>query len=318
MSVRNSPLLGLMAIFWPLVGHAEDPEEAFGANTLAMGGTAAANADDNAAITANPGVLGLEKRYDLQGVFSVNWPSVGWGLSLLDAETNKSISVGAVWRRSIADPPLTDADLPGWVQSGTTPSNVRETHDITLALASPFFERRLAFGLSGNVSIVRHERLGTYATGNMDVGAGAKPVPWLTIGLVGRNLLPIVRQSERPASVMLGLRVADAEIGAIATELDVKTEKITGSRFTVGAGAEKNLGIGRFRAGWRYEGPVDRHFATVGLGAQNEFGRVEYGVAVPLNRFEVVQMIHRLSLTIRIRLPKEEDEEEYRDWGVPK
>ena len=82
--MSSKPLLmnvvaGLLLGFSPSVRAAP---EVLGADQTAMGGVSLAADTSNAAITTNPGLLALHRRYDFSAQFGVG-PSTGLHLSLI-------------------------------------------------------------------------------------------------------------------------------------------------------------------------------------------------------------------------------------------
>ena len=271
--------------------------EAFGANSLSMGWTAVANPYDNASITVNPAMLSLEERYDLLAGASYGpHPYLGWNATLADSKTSEWVALGVSYQRQYANPELTVADLPGWVPDSYVPSNERLAHDVTLAVASAVLDRKISLGVNGTFVSYEHDRHGNGVTGNIDVGLGFRPLKLLTIGFVGRNILPIEKQSGRLASFSSGIWLADPEVGALGFEIERKLEPVSNYRpYRIGAGLESAVGTARVRTGYRWDATASTHWMTGGIGASNELGGVEYGIAVPL-RQPIARAIHQVSL----------------------
>jgi hypothetical protein len=306
-------ILGLCTIFCsPGLAQAAGSElgEAFGANALATGWTGVANPYDNAAITVNPALLALEERYDLMGGLTYGpHPYLGWNGTLSDSKTSEWIALGVAYQRQKANPELSTADLPGWLPESYIPSNERLAHDVTVGIATAIWDRRLSFGLNGTIVSFDHARHESGFTGNMDVGLGFRPAPLLSIGLVGRNLLPIARQSGRLAAVAGGFWIADPEVGGLGFELERKLEAVSNNKpWRVAGGLESAVGNARLRTGYRWDATAAAHWITGGIGAQNELGGVEYGLAVPLNS-SFSEAVHQIS--IRWSIATELDNVEY-------
>lgn len=284
--------------------------EAFGANSLATGWTGVANPYDNSAITVNPALLALEERYDLMGGLTYGPHSyLGWNGTLADSKTSKWVALGVAYQRQKANPELSVDDLPGWLPESYIPSNERLAHDVTIGVATAVWERRVSFGVNGTLASYEHDRHGAGFTGNMDVGLGLRPARLLSIGLVGRNLLPIARQSGRLAAFAGGLWIADPEVGALGFEVERKLEPVSNNKpWRVGAGLESVLGSARVRTGYRWDATDASHWVTGGLGAQNELGGVEYGLAIPLSTSSK-EVVHQIS--IRWSIPTELGDVEY-------
>ena len=193
-------LLGIMIGLFLGSGaaHASGSElgESLGANSLGMGWVAVANPYDNAAVTVNPAMLSLEQRYDLlAGASCRSPPLLGLVGCFGGLETSKWLGLGVAYQRQKANPEMSPSDLPGWVPQSYVPSNERLAHDVTLAASTAVWDRRLSIGLNGTFNSYEHVRHGNGITGNMDIGIGLRPVRLLTVGLVGRNILPVREDS---------------------------------------------------------------------------------------------------------------------------
>jgi hypothetical protein len=276
--------------------HGED--EIRGPITIAAGRTAAASPLRNDAITANPSLLALVERYDMEGEGGIG--DGGWeaGGSIVDSRQS-ALAMGVAYRRLIHEPALTDDDLPGWFEDGETPSNVKRYHDIAVGVALPFWERRVSLGVGGVVSFTDHDRHDPSIVGNLDVGTAFAPLEWLTVGVVGRNLLPLGQRSELPLALLGGVRLAHEDIGAFAFELDERLGAVDSRRLSIRVGAEKSIRSLDLRAGWHDE---NGEFSAItwGLGAHNEQGSFDYAMEVPLEgpfRFEA--LLFRLGICIR-------------------
>jgi hypothetical protein len=178
---------------------------------------------------------------------------------------------------------------------------------VTLAAAMGFLERKISVGLNGTFVSYDHSRTGSGVTGNMDVGLAVRPVPLLSFGVVGRNLLPVDKQSGRLASLASGVWISEPTIGALGFEIERKLEPVINNKpWRVGAGFESTLKVAQIRSGYRWDSPTSTHWVTAGLGAKNEAGAVEYGIAVPLMR-GFGSAVHQISVrwSIRTELPAE-------------
>ncbi|MBT3218078.1 MAG: hypothetical protein HN348_03225 [Proteobacteria bacterium] len=302
--------LTALAIIFAIEAHAVSPEDSMDASQLATGWTAAADARNNGAITVNPGLLALEERYGFLAHLKYGpHPNFGWAASLMDSETSKHVALGLAYNRDVDEPGLATSELPGWVPEDYEISNRRTFHDVTVAVGIPLFKRRFSIGINGTLSIFEHDRLGKGTTGNMDIGLGLRPIPALTMGIIARNFLPIEPQSDRPASLLYGIRLEEPKIGGVAIELDQMLESTGGVPFEVAAGLTKAIQVARLRLGYRWDGPHEAHWVTTGVSAENEFGGIGYGVAFPVHDFAAGQMIHQLSLNIRINTALEPPED---------
>jgi hypothetical protein len=254
-----------------------------GANQLAMGGVGAADPGDNAAITMNPGMLGLQERYDLHGHFRLG-PTAGmqWAATALDARTSDIVSLGLAYSGDRFEPPLRDSDLPGWSLPGEELGNQKRYHDFTGGLSVALLDRKLSLGFGGNVGLYDHERQGDGWFWDLHAGFGARPVEAVTFGAAVRNFAP-GGPEDRPLSVLGGVRgetdrvAVEANVGWLAQVADDR------SPLSFGAGVEVPFAeVVRARLGGRWEGPVALPYVTAGIGYEGPDGGLEYGLSVPI------------------------------------
>ncbi len=298
MSTRK-PLFISLCVASVISSTAWADDDVLSATSLGMGSTAVADGDVNDGITVNPGLLGLKARYDITAIGGLGYR--GWvaGGNVVDSR-QKFIAMGIGYQRAVYEPPLTDDDIPGWYAEGTTPSNFKRYHDIHLGAAVPVLDRKLSFGINGAVSITEHDRQGQDILGNLDFGMGARPTPWLTIGVVGRNLIPIKDQPEFPMAVMAGVRADDEAIGAVALDVNVNVQNFEVPPVSVRFGLEKTIAsVADLRLGYHWEGPQDAHRLSAGLGAHNDKGSVDFGFDMPLQNIELKALVLRLGIHIK-------------------
>lgn len=267
------------------------------ANLAGSGGTAMAVPEDNASITANPGLLGLEDRYDLHGQIAYGPDGlVRWAASAADARTSKWLDLGFHYSGSKGNPPPVNQELPGWSVVGEEVTNRQQFHQFALAAGGGVLDHRLAFGLGGTLVIYDHEHLGGGSMADLDAGIGIRAAEWLDFGLAGRNLIPLEsddtnlpaterslvdRGSLLPMTFGVGANL-HGKPGALLADGEWRpTEE--NLPIVVAAGGELPLGaMPRLRAGWRYEGPAEQHQVTAGLGAIDQAGSFDVAARVPV------------------------------------
>lgn len=304
-SCKRLPVFFIPALY-VLIPQAYAAELVTGAEALSMGGAAVAAPSDNSGITLNPGTIGLEERYDMHGTFRFG-PDSGlhWGANAVDARTAPGLALGLAYSGDRFAPPLSDHDLPGWTVPGVEPANRKRTNDFTVALAAPLFDRKLSVGINGSLSMYNHDRIGKGAVWNLGVGAAARPVDWLVIGVSARNLLPLEGLGDQPLAANGGVRFTDDSIGAF--EVDVGWTDVDSDPWTLAVGAEKTLGqYSALRAGFRRDGPLDRRDLTFGIGFGTKGGaRFSYGIAVPIGKGQTTWggLMNQVSLTIGVPDP---------------
>ncbi len=294
--VCRKPLLLLSLLLAPATAAAADDVAA--ANVSAMGGAAAGRNADNSAVTVNPGALPLARRYDFDGHFSYG-PSTDmtWSGSVVDTQTNDHVSFGVTYLGRILQlraedlvagfagrfcEPFLDDELPGWFETGVDPVNTKQIHGFTIGIATPLWDRRIGLGLSGRMDVFDSAARGTGVTGNMDVGLGFAPIPALSFGIAGRNVLPVADQSDTPTAVVGGAHVAFPPWFAATADFQWQTEQVAVAPYTIGAGLEGGVASVRARTGYRYDGTFGTHNYTWGLGLENDAGAIDYSMSIPV------------------------------------
>ncbi len=297
MTNRNpAPCLTILAILL-IASPAWGGDGRMGAHALALGGAVTASPGDNAVIGSNPSALALDSRYDVHALGQ--WePAEGWtaGASVADSRDG-AFALGLSYARTIIEPPYSEADLPGWTTQEGLPSNVKRWHEVSLAAAFPLLDRKLSLGLGGVIGFADHDRGGEATTGNLDAGLAARPVEGLTLGLVGRNLLPLSdADGDYPVQVVGGARYHLADIGSVALDGGATLEG-TDAPLLLAAGLEAAPVLFRIRGGWRLE--EGQHHLSWGLGTENEAGGLDYAMVIPLGSDQgFAAVTHALSLRL--------------------
>jgi hypothetical protein len=288
----GKPLATALALAFALPAVAGDDTGAVG---TAMGSVGAADPVSNDMVTLNPGLLELQQRYDVAGEAGIGRGGWELGASAVDSR-EATVAMGISYRRVVTDPPLTSAQLPGWVADGETYPNVHRSHRIGLALAAPAADHRLSFGLGGNLDLSHDDREPWLADGDLHAGMGWAPEEWLVVGVVADNLLPVPKHDETPFTAGVGIRALDEDVGAF--EIDVH-ERIEGGPSTVLAvGGDKTLEKVALRAGWRWDQAAGLHSLTLGTGIRTTAGSVDFAFAFPLN----APFAHAWFLQVGVRL----------------
>ncbi len=256
--------------------------EVLGADLTAMGGVSLAADESNASITTNPGLLGLNPRYDFSAQFGVG-PTSGlhWAAGGMDGRTSEYIALGFMYAGDRWEPPLRTDELPGWWEVGEPIPNMKRQHDFMLSLATPIVRDKLAFGLGGYVTTYNNDRNGKGTTGNLDAGLGWKVSDYITVGASGNNLLPFDPLSQRPLTAGGGVRF-HGPVGAFEVDGGYIDGAGNGAPVFGAAGFELAPKSGRIRGGYRYEGLTSQSILTAGLGLSTEGGALEYGIDIPL------------------------------------
>lgn len=279
-----------------------------GANTAAMGGVGVAAPSDNAAITLNPGLIGLVERFDFHAHFRLGpTGDLQWAATAIDSRTSERFGAGFAYSGDRYDPPLTNNELPGWSLPGEELANRRRQDDFTLGLGVPLLGRRLSLGASVLFSRFNHDRDGKGSTADVHVGIGVRPVEWLTVGAGIRNLAPIPSPQDRPLSWVAGARL-EATRAAIEGNVWSSTDPLAPSSWSIAAGGEVSPTVGtRVRLGMFRDGPLQRTRLTAGFGLVSERGGgLDYALMVPVAGQELRPgtLVHQIA--VRFSAPDED------------
>ncbi len=258
--------------------------EVDGANVLAMGGTANAAADDNAAVTSNPGVMGLTPRYDFAGMFRFG-PNgdTEWGASVMDARTTPSVAFGLAYIGGLTSPALETAELPGYKLEDEELSLARRDHQLTAAIGVPLLDRKLSVGVSGDLLLYNRDIGGAGTSGNLNAGIGVRPVDLLVVAIAARNLVPHEGPADDPLVLGGGVRLVDEKYGILAADLDWRAyDLLDAGALGWAAGAQGNLGKARARLGFQVvPGSGEQRF-TWGVGFASDGAALEYAMLAPV------------------------------------
>ncbi len=267
-----------------------------------VGGASIAHPRTNAGVTLNPGAIGLMERYDIQGLF-IGGPTkdLRWGVSAVDARTNEFLAFGLSYNGSQATPPFLPDELPGWALTDEPPVNGKQEHDITLALAGLLLDRKIGIGLNGTLQIFNNNFGGKGTTGNLDLGFAAMPVEYFSFGFAARDILPVPKQFDQPATLALGIRGGHDKYITASAEIDLRLEHVQDRLYDIRAGLEGSIReLVALRAGWDYGGDTGVHAATWSVGLFSTSGRIDYAMRIPANldRLAVSDLSHYVTLTI--------------------
>jgi len=303
--------LMLLALAFSSTAMASD-DDFHSARQDGMGRIGVADPWDNSGILVNPATLALTDRYDAAGAFAYGPTNeFRWGVSLADARTNDRVAFGFSYSGTISNPPFLPEEIPAWGLVGEDPTNGKQYHDLSVGVAIHAFERKLTFGINGGLWIRNTERLGKGTTGNMDFGMAARPVEWLSIGVVGRNVLPVKEQVDRPAALLSGIRVGVEEYLVAEFDLNYRFEYAQQNPLDIHYGLQAGIKVVRLRVGHDWNGDINRHTVSWGIGAENKAGSFDYAMRIPAFQGMVFGDVqHVLSITLRTDALKGEKEDD--------
>lgn len=248
-----------------------------------MAGAGSARVDDTTAVARNPAALLLGIRYGAQADFGFGAGLYGRA-ALVDTRTS-DFGAGVSWTGTWASPPLTDAQMPGWLpEDGTLPDNPMMIHSVRGAVGYGLLRvqhvrddyateiRRLAFGLGGSWDRSSSTLGGIEQDFDLGVSVAGRPLPELSLALSARDLLPT---GDRPPSVELGAAWM-RPMGVLAA--DLAWDPALGERpLAARLGGELVLAEKvPLRAGYALEGA--QHTVGAGFGIAAPTTRLDYAV----------------------------------------
>lgn len=303
----------LVALVLPPVG--AWAEDLVSAEAAGQGGATVAHPRDPANVDLAPASIALTERYDVRANYAFR-PTLGhrWRVGVVDGRTSDRVVFGIAYTGGVTTPPFHPDELPGWSVAGVDPVNRKTTHDVTVAVATPFLDRKLAVGLNGTLMIFRGTYVGNGVSGNVDASVIGRPIPELTLSLVGRDVLPIADQLDRPATLVFGVRGGLEDTIVAAAEADYRFEHATGLPWAARVGVEGTIReLVRLRGGYDWHGD-EGHRVGWGFGAYSDAGSLDYGMRLPLpgadETFRFGDVQHLFTLTIFTdALRRERDDE---------
>ena len=277
----------------------------------AMARAGSANATDNSAITMNPATMALAQRYEIQGhLWITKGPDTSLAVGITDSKTSL-VALGLVYQRQRIEGGQDSREWPGWVTSGADYARRKRFDNVTLALAVPVLERRLSFGLNGTLASYRHDVQGKGFSGNMDFGISGRPVDFFTMGISGRNLLPVSgcknTQDSRPcipdfdSGLLIGMYLGTPDFGSLGLDIDVHfTQADEGPPVSIRTGFQKAINKFNARAGYRWEGPTSEHWISLGFGMIEKNTGLGYAISIPLHPkpWDPLEMTHTITFRV--------------------
>ena len=278
----------------------------------AMGRAGSANGTDNTAITMNPATIGLVKRYEIQTNLSVTkGPGIGMAVGVTDSKTS-AVSLGLVYQRLRYDGGQDSREWPGWVESDGEFAKRKRYDNVTLAIAYPLLDNRLSFGLNGTLAKFNHDIQGKGLTGNMDFGVAASPTEYWSLGVVGHNVLPVSGCGDTQkqnatclpdfdTGILIGTYLGTPEFGGFALDVDVHlTGPDDSPPVSIRTGFQKTISTFVVETGYRWEGPTNNHWLTMGFGITKRNTGMVYSLGIPLDPkpWDPLLMTHMISFRV--------------------
>ncbi|HSN91235.1 MAG TPA: hypothetical protein VLS93_08395 [Anaeromyxobacteraceae bacterium] len=221
--------------------------ELTGPRALALAATAGV-AGGNDAILVNPAALGARRRYSVDALFFTDEREAGsagryFGGSVVDSMTGPLAAAFAYQRAT----------------EGTYTGNLYH-----LALAAPLTEG-LYLGAAGTWFNVEGPRRASAAT--VDAGLFWQVARYLSVGAVGRNLVPIANEAIAPLGMAAGIAVGSDASLTVAAEWSAEFPEAGGTLSRWAGGVEYLLvRMVPLRAGYTFDEKLDTQWWSVGAG----------------------------------------------------
>ena len=277
---------------------AEDP---LSPQTVSEGQTSMARVSDLSAIVVNPAMMSLSSDYEGYAFGELNGGDAWrWGVAALDSFTSKTIALGVSYSGETYEPPLTDADLPGWGALGQDVSNQKRHNDLTFALSAPLAQRRLSIGTNLDWAIYDHDRQGRGAEVDLGAGFGWRASEHALVGLAVRNILPGEATLNRHFGLGGGASHRTEFFDAASDVEWIPQTNAIATRIGLAGGSENaRLHAGWSNADWRTNGSR----VSTGLTLQNTNFSLGYGVAFPIGDDDGNGVTHNLGIRLKLRVP---------------
>lgn len=250
--MRARTILLLAGLTAAGAGTAQEPPpggipELTGPRALALAATAGV-AGGNDAIFVNPAALGARKRYSVDALFFTDQREAGsagrfFGGSVVDSMTSPMAAAFAYQRAA----------------EGIYTGNLYH-----LALAAPLTEG-LYLGAAGTWFDVEGPRPTSAAT--VDAGLFWQAARYLSVGAVGRNLVPIANEAIAPLGMAAGIAVGSDASLTVAAEWSAEFPE-AGGTFNRWAGGVEYLLVRLvpLRAGFAWDEKLDTQWWSAGVG----------------------------------------------------
>ena len=280
MQLRKlSALVGTALSVSSATAHAEEWE---GARSAGRGGTGLANGNDVGAIAENVATIALSERYDLGGG-GVAGPDDTWlgRIAAVDSRTSL-VTLGASYTFRTDDVPPATEFIPGWTVLGEAITNTTSHQGVTLGMAYPLANRKVALGLTGRYDWRASETSGESNGFNVSLSAAARPLAPLTLALAINNALDLGYEDTRRL-VDLGVRWEPGPYLGLEGEL---TTEWMGDPFEESLAEHVGVDFGvtewlRLGAGWQHEDGL--HQVGGGLALVSDKAELDYSLVADVD-----------------------------------
>lgn len=276
MKSRNHAACCAFAFFLSLAGaaHADDWE---GARSAARGGTTLGDANDVGAAGQNVATFALSPRYDM-AAGGISGPDDTWlGRVAAGDSRTSAVTLTATYTYRVDDVAPPSSALPGWTILGDALTNTTSHQGLSLGLAYPFLDRKMAVGVTGRYDWRESEQEGNEDAFNFGVSLAARPWTPLTLGIAVHNALDLGYPDTRRL-VDFGVRWEPGEFLGLSGEL---TTEWMGNPFEESVAEHLGVDFGvttwlRLSAGWQHEDGL--HKVGGGLALVSDKAELDYSL----------------------------------------
>lgn len=276
MTVRNLaastvPAFCLLATFEAQAGDWE------GARSAARGGTGLADGNDVGAAGQNVATFALTPRYDMTAG-GVAGPDETWLGRIAAGDSRTSvITLTATYSYRTDDIAPPSSALPGWTVLGDAISNTTSHQGLSLGLAYPLLDHKLAFGVTGRYDWRASEQEGNRDGFNFGVSMAARPWAPVTLALGIHNALDL-GYPDTARLVDFGVRWEPGEYIGVSGEL---TTEWMGNPFEKSLAEHVGVDFGvtdwlRLSAGWQHQDGA--HKVGGGLALVSDKAELDYSL----------------------------------------
>ncbi len=261
-----------------------------GTRPLGMAGALRSAATGDAAVTLNPSGMSLVRSYVVEGAYQNTSPGAGNAFHASIVDTTSDLGLGGALYYTYA------GDSPAALRTGG--------HEGGFALAAPLGDRTF---LGGTVKYLREtlNPVGLPPTRNsgltFDAGITMRPIPVLSVGLVGYNLKRL-DTSRTPRAMGLGTSLLAGSIFLLAFD-GVMTFDVPGRDKTIslmGGGEVTVTQSIALRGGGGRDGIRKRGFASGGISLLSEVGALDFGFSQDVSGSDKATVI---GLSLRFFVP---------------
>jgi len=258
------------------------------ADSDGSGGASAGDTRATGILLESPATLTLEPRYDAQaGARLGGTDDLTWAIEARDSRTGPVTLALAYVHRS-ANPPPSDADLPGWRLPDEDLENPIAETTLAVDLGGGFLDDRLGVAASA----VRYTRetafTGLSDTYDAGIGVGGRPVEPLTLALGAVNLVDLFEKGDtfHPLTATLGAG-ARSDVASVSAQIQANLHDVSTSvPLAWRVGGEVDLVDGKLplRLGFRHELGVPTTYLCAGIGASTDVASLDYAIVQDLGR----------------------------------